>query len=110
MGLMGFHVFAPARLLPSRRCAPVCRVRMKTERNDGTRAPPPRAAVLLDYTAKLGIAAIVPLVGFVFVGSGDLADKLRIVEVPGDSLSAIVIVSLILRQLLLRKKRKHRDD
>lgn len=81
-----------------------------TERNDGTHAPPPRAPDLLEYTAKLGFSTIVPLVGFLFIGTGDLADKLRIVEVPGDSLSAIVVVSLILRQLLLRKERKNRDD
>lgn len=86
-----------------------------TERNDATQVPPPRAAVLLEYTAKLGAIAIVPLVGFVFVGSANLADKLRIVEVPGDSLSAIVVVSLFLRQLLLRKarteaERKNPDD
>lgn len=81
-----------------------------TERNGETQAPPPRAAVLLEYTAKLGIIAIVPLVGFVFVGDADLADKLRLVEAPGDSLSTIVILSLILRQLLLRKGRKNRND
>lgn len=80
---------------------------MKTGRNHGKQAAP---AVLLEYTAKLGIIAIVPLLGYVFFGKADLADKLRIVEVPGDSLSAIVVASLALRQLLLRKGRKNRDD